>query len=59
MISICNDVKYIYVWGSLECADRDAINEYVKNGYRIVSFSNGTGNIEDCMKEIIKSYNQI
>lgn len=59
MISVHEDSKYVYVWGLQECADADTINKYVEMGYKIIRFNNGSESIRDCMKTIIKSYNQL
>lgn len=59
MISVHKDSKYVYIWGASECADVNTINEYLEHGYKIIRFSNGSENIADCMKTIIKSYNQL
>lgn len=59
MISVHEDLKYVCVWGASDCADANTINEYVEQGYKIIRFNNGSGNIMDCMKAIIRSYNQL
>lgn len=59
MISVHEDLKYVCVWGASDCADNNMINEYVERGYRIITFNNGSENIMNCMKAIIKSYNQL
>lgn len=59
MISVHEDLKYVCVWGASDCADVNTINEYVERGYRIITFNNGNGNIMDCMKAIVRSYNQL
>lgn len=59
MISVREDLKYVCVWGASDYTDVNTINEYVERGYRIITFNNGSGNIMDCMKAIIRSYNQL
>lgn len=55
MITISEKEKYICIWGGFGTADPNTISKYKSEGYTIVTLSNGTGDIRNCLKAVAMS----
>lgn len=55
MVTVFEADKCVCIWGDAAYADPTMVSSYKARGYTIVRLANGTGNVRECFKEIVRS----
>lgn len=55
MITISKNSKCLYVWGVPGYGDTELVESYKSRGYMIVYLGNGTENIGECLRTVVRA----
>lgn len=55
MLTVFDKEKYVCVWGILQDNTKDDLARYIAAGYKIITVSNGSTRIQDCIKTVVQT----
>lgn len=55
MVTVSDLDKMVMIWGNPQYVDTESVSSYKRKGYRVVTVSNGTIYVKDCLKTVAKA----